>query len=264
MADLAVDLTIISEQHLVIILTSGVKISIVASDGPNFSLPANALFLLTKRSEVKLIAADKALIPKLEFDQVIIIELSALNFDQEMVVQVIRDILEEGGVKLAGKSESLVVPTNLEKSIRRALKDVFRVLAVFKIKTTKVKHQSPKAQHRFNKALVNHPFFVDKDGSKATVYWQKRDEMLIKAGATMIQEVPLLQNGKEGFQVKFAKTLRAEQASKWDPQRYVTTEDIVLKSVNEVGHFLYFAGSNSWLELIDADGKSIHELTVVK
>jgi hypothetical protein len=43
----------------------------------------------------------------------------------------------------------------------------------------------------------------------------------------------------------------------------VTTEDVVLKSVNEVGHFLYYAGTNSWLVLKDKDGKTIDEWTVV-
>ena len=45
---------------------------------------------------------------------------------------------------------------------------------------------------------------------------------------------------------------------------FVTTEDIVLKSVNEVGLFLYFAGTNSWLELVDENGKTLNEWTVVE
>ena len=43
----------------------------------------------------------------------------------------------------------------------------------------------------------------------------------------------------------------------------LSTEDIILRSVNEIGHFLYFAGTNSWLEMFDDQGRSIHELTVV-
>ncbi|MFD1900942.1 hypothetical protein GQR36_14845 [Enterococcus termitis] len=47
-------------------------------------------------------------------------------------------------------------------------------------------------------------------------------------------------------------------------KNYVTTDDIILKSVNEVGLFLYFGGTNSWLELTDKDGKTINEWTVVE
>ncbi|OJG34366.1 hypothetical protein [Enterococcus cecorum] len=56
--------------------------------------------------------------------------------------------------------------------------------------------------------------------------------------------------------------MRQEQADKIKDN--VTTEDIILKSVNEVGHFLYFAGTNSWLVLKDENGKTIDEYSVVK
>ena len=45
---------------------------------------------------------------------------------------------------------------------------------------------------------------------------------------------------------------------------YVTTDNVILKSVNEVGHFLYFAGTNSWMILKDKDGKTIHEYSTVE
>lgn len=41
-------------------------------------------------------------------------------------------------------------------------------------------------------------------------------------------------------------------------------EDIVLKSVNEVGLFFYFVGINSWLELVDENGKILNEWIVVE
>jgi hypothetical protein len=56
--------------------------------------------------------------------------------------------------------------------------------------------------------------------------------------------------------------LRSEHAD--DIQDFVTTRDIVLKSVNEVGLFLYFGGINSWLVLKDEAGKSINDWTIVK
>ncbi|MGF2384722.1 hypothetical protein [Lentilactobacillus otakiensis] len=119
-----------------------------------------------------------------------------------------------------------------------------------------------KPRHKFTKQVSQIPFHVDHDGAKATVYWQKRNEMLIKAGAVMKPQPDLNKDGSVGFSAKFALKLRSEHTDSF--QNFVTTKDIVLKSVNEVGLFLYFAGTNSWLVLKDDDGKSIDEWTVVK
>ncbi|GMA45249.1 hypothetical protein GCM10025853_27060 [Tetragenococcus halophilus subsp. halophilus DSM 20339] len=56
--------------------------------------------------------------------------------------------------------------------------------------------------------------------------------------------------------------LRDEQKDKI--QNFITTEDIILKSVNEVGLFLYFGGTNSWLVLKDNNGQTIDEWSKVK
>ncbi|MGL5042103.1 MAG: hypothetical protein ACRC6X_03240 [Culicoidibacterales bacterium] len=45
---------------------------------------------------------------------------------------------------------------------------------------------------------------------------------------------------------------------------FETTADIRLKSVNEVGLFLYFGCLNSWLKLKDSSGKTIDEWTRVE
>lgn len=116
--------------------------------------------------------------------------------------------------------------------------------------------------HRFTSQISQIPFYIEHDGAKATVYWQKRNEMLIKAGAVMKPKPTLNKDGSLGFSAKFALKLRSDHEG--DFKDFVTTKDIVLKSVNEVGLFLYFAGTNSWLVLRDADGKSINEWTVVE
>ncbi|CAH0416029.1 hypothetical protein KAR50_06370 [Periweissella fabaria] len=119
-----------------------------------------------------------------------------------------------------------------------------------------------KPQHRWQKALSTIPFYVDYAGVTATVYWQKRNEMRLVAGATLVPEAPLNQDGSLGFSARFANTLRAEQAAAISD--YQTTQDIILKSPNEVGHFLYFAGTNSWLVLQDANGRTLDDWSVVK
>lgn len=119
-----------------------------------------------------------------------------------------------------------------------------------------------KAQHRWSKELGVIEFYVRVKEAKATVVWRKRNEVVIKAGAHMMKETPLNKDGSIGFGARFALTLRREHEHQFED--FVTTEDIVLKSVNEVGHFLYFGGRNSWLELMDAGGRTIDEWTRVE
>ena len=89
--------------------------------------------------------------------------------------------------------------------------------------------------------------------------------MRLLAGAKMLpnEAAPKRADGTLGFTAKFTLNLREENQEKFDPETWTTTEDIILRSVNEIGHFLYFAGTNSWLEMFDDQGRSIHELTVV-
>ncbi len=122
---------------------------------------------------------------------------------------------------------------------------------------------SGKAQYRFTKAIAEIPFYVDYDGAKAEVQWLKRNDMVIKKGAVLKQDMPLNQDGSVGFSQKFALTLRQEHADAIGSD-FVTTADIHLKSVNEVGHLLCFAGTNSWLILKDQAGQTLSSHAIVK
>ena len=93
------------------------------------------------------------------------------------------------------------------------------------------------------------------------VIWQKRNEMLLKAGAKLTKEIPLNKDGSIGFSARLAEKLRADHADQIS--NFVTTEDLVFKSVNEIGMFLYYAGTNGWLVLKDENGKTIDEYSVV-
>ena len=61
---------------------------------------------------------------------------------------------------------------------------------------------SAKAQYRFTKAIADIPFYVDYEGAKAEVYWLKRNDMVIKKGAVLKQDMPLNQDGSVGFSQK--------------------------------------------------------------
>jgi len=119
-----------------------------------------------------------------------------------------------------------------------------------------------KPRHKYLTSLAEVPFQIDYNGSKATVYWKKRNELVVKAGATLVADAPLTKAGIIGFAGKFGLRLREEHESQLKDN--VLTEDITLRSVNEVGTFLYFAGTNSWLQLKSPEGKTLNELTIVK
>lgn len=123
------------------------------------------------------------------------------------------------------------------------------------------KKRSVKARHKWTKAVSEVEFSIDTRESIATVMWIKRNQMLIKKGATMMKTAPLNKDGSVGLSAKMGQQLRSEHENQF--KEFVTTEDIVLKSVNEVGLFLYFAGTNSWLEMVDASGKTLNEWTIV-
>lgn len=129
--------------------------------------------------------------------------------------------------------------------------------------TTLTSKKNVKTQHRFSKKLIDIPFFVDYKGASAEIFWLKRNDMLIKKGAKLITDMPLNKDGTIGFAQKFAMTLRQEQSDSINDD-FVTTADIHLKSVNEVGHFLYFAGTNSWLILKDKSGLTLDSYTAIK
>lgn len=156
--------------------------------------------------------------------------------------------------------------TGDQTELARALQEVLpEILQVFNLEAPAVKPEKPKfkgkPRHRWSKEIAEIPFYVNHNGAKAEIYWQKRNEMLIKKGATLMADPPLNKDGSLGFAAKFTLGLRRDHADSLKGNK--TTQDIVLKSVNEVGNFLYFAGTNSWLVLKDKDGKTINEYTVI-
>lgn len=116
-----------------------------------------------------------------------------------------------------------------------------------------------KVRHRWRPELAELPLRVRHEGSEATVVWEARDRLRVLAGVTLRAEPPLNRDGSLGFAARFALRLREEHADAISGAR--TTEDIVLRSVNEVGHLLYFAGTNSWLVLRDDAGRTLDELS---
>lgn len=143
----------------------------------------------------------------------------------------------ERGIFKKDPMETVKIPGNQRKTIeafRNLVLTVLNGLGFRSVFDPKKKFKG-KPRHKFTKQISEIPFYVDHESAKATVYWQKRNEMLIKAGAVMKAEPDLNQDGSLGFSAKFAQKLRSEHADSF--QNFVTTKDIILKSVNEVASF---------------------------
>ena len=111
--------------------------------------------------------------------------------------------------------------------------------------------------HKWSKEVSDIEFtFTDRESS-GTAIWQRRKELLLKAGAVLTPEPQLNKDGTLNFSAKVAKTLRADHMDKI--KNGVTTEDIIFPSPNELGIFLRFGGDNTWLSLKDKDGKTLHD-----
>jgi len=116
--------------------------------------------------------------------------------------------------------------------------------------------------HKWRAELSDIEFtFKDRD-SEGKVLWQRRKELLLKAGARLTPDPQLNKDGTLNFSAKVAKTLRADHADKIKDG--VTTEDIVFPSPNELGIFLRFGGENTWESLKDKDGKSLNDWSKVE
>ena len=114
-----------------------------------------------------------------------------------------------------------------------------------------------KDTHKWNKNLPEIEFTFTDWGSEGKVFWIKRKELLLKAGAKLTVEPQLNKDGTLNFSAKVANALRADHADKI--KNGITTEDIIFPSPNELGIFLRYGGENTWLSLKDKDGKTLND-----
>lgn len=165
-------------------------------------------------------------------------------------------------VKLPRRFKEEPIPSNMQKLITEFVQRQIFIINRFgrdHLLVKAPKRKPAKTQHRWSAAVSVVPFYVETPDSKAEIQWIKRNEMVIRAGATMKKEAPLNKDSSLGFSAKMGQKVRDDHQDAFE--NYVTKKDITLKSVNEVSLFLYFAGTNSWLKFKDADGKTIDEWT---
>ena len=251
----------INEEKVIIdLIDNGGQVLLV--DSEKISDSVKAVYIFYKNRQIE--AVSLGLIQNLKFDKYVQITPS-WDIDVNYLAEALIENFNSRGYSFDDLAK---IPAKSKKPVFEYADKIILILDKFNLnfepadKKTPAKKKPAKAQHRFDKTLTDMPFYVDYEGARAEVYWIKRNEMLIKKGAVMKKEPPLNKDGSLGFSARFGIQLREENSSAY--RDFVTTEDIILKSVNEVGLFLYFGGTNSWLHLKNKEGQTIDELTIVK
>ena len=107
-----------------------------------------------------MIANDLELIPKLEFDKVVILNMAAYDLELEYLTQYLVNLAEEAGIILRDKAEPIKIPSNIEKACAISADEFLTALTAFGIKLEKKKAFSPKAQHRWKKDFLKLNFLL--------------------------------------------------------------------------------------------------------
>ncbi|AEV95571.1 hypothetical protein [Pediococcus claussenii] len=249
---MAIELNVIIDGQTIKAMTKNLTISI----GEKVE---GAIFLVTKNR--KLLEVTETMPNLLESETVVAIQ-DKKQLEKKYLIRGIIEKAKESRVKLRSYKEEGVIPANFVNLVNQEVTQIITILNSFGYELFSKKKVGAKASHRWSKEISEIPFFVDSYGSKATIYWKKRNEMLILSGAKLREDIPLNKDGSLGFAARLGEKLRADHES--ELKKLSTTVDITFKSVNEVGLFLYFGGTNGWLELKDKNNKTIDEYTIVK
>lgn len=94
----------LSDFGLEIHLPSEARLLLLEQNNARFDLNNDELFFLLKKGQIKMIANDLELIPKLEFDKVVILNVKAYELDANYLTQYLVNLAEEAGINLRDKA----------------------------------------------------------------------------------------------------------------------------------------------------------------
>lgn len=132
---------------------------------------------------------------------------------------------QKNALKTTGLFEEQKIAANHYPVVAKYQELLFTLLTTFGYENQKIKAKPAKAQHRWSKKVSEITFYIDYNGAKGEVIWQKRNEMRLLAGATLTQEMPLNKDGSIGFSARLTEKLRADYADKISegkPQRILS------------------------------------------
>lgn len=228
------------------------------------------LYILLKDKNIKYITKTLEEITDKKLDKLIAITVPN-DINLEYLEYSFLQDTKENKVKLINKP-IIKEPKIEEKQIKDTIEYKNKVLFVlekfgyelFKVKENneETKTTSVKARHRWTKEISKIIFTAKSKGGEGKAIWQSRDKLILLSGAKLVEDPQLNKDGTINYSAQFAEKVRTDHADKI--VKYVTTEDIIFPSPNILGIFLFYGGQNTWLELIDDNGKTLDEWSRVE
>lgn len=241
----------------------------------------NILFLLSDNKIKKVYkSTDKIIFKNPKIDKVIIISVPS-KIDIENLEYAFLKEAFENNIKLENGFEGKFIENELsnksnfweeqEYDINEYKDKVLVILQRFgynilkeenKAKLTDTKAPNLKARHKWSKEVSNIKFTAKLRGGEGCAIWKSKDELVLLAGAKLVKDPQLNKDGSVNFSAQLTEKFRLDYADKIVDN--ITTEDIIFKSPNQLGIFLFYGGQNTWQELKDSSGKSLDEWSVIK
>ena len=241
----------------------------------------NILFLLSENN-IKYIykSIDDYTIKNHKIDKAIVISVPSNINIEELEYAFFKEAFEnnikiENGFEDKFKEDEILNKTKLSKEQESDINEykdkVLVILQRFGYDLLKVENRAKlidkkppiaKPRHKWTKEISNIKFTAKLRGGEGTAIWKSKNELVLLSGAKLVKNPQLNKDGSINFSAQFAEKFRLDYEDKILDN--VTTEDIIFKSPNQLGIFLFFGGQNTWEELKDSTGKSLNDWSVVK
>lgn len=215
---------------------------------------------------------DADLFKKIKFDKIIAISVPN-NLDVDCLEYVFLKEALQNNVELKhiGEINELEFSKLQEINLNGYKDKVLVILQSFGLNGFKVQNKAKlidakapnlKARHKWSKEVSNIKFTAKLRGGEGCAIWKSKDELVLLSGAKLVKDPQLNKDGSVNFSAQLAEKFRLDYADKIVDN--ITTEDIIFKSPNQLGIFLFYGGQNTWQELKDSNGKSLDEWSVIK
>ncbi|MDF2865850.1 MAG: hypothetical protein K0R72_668 [Clostridia bacterium] len=234
----------------------------------NFKISKSTLYFLLKDNVVSYIGQGKNNFSQEDqkFDKVIKVEVPSY-VDLEYLEYIFIEEAIQKKIELINKQKSSEPKIwKSQKSDVDAYKDkVLFILKNFELDIFKSQNNTKssskenfsKPRHKWTKEISQILFTAKSIGGEGKAIWRSKDELVLLSGAKLTVNPQMNKDGSMNYSAQFAQKLRTDHLDKIVDN--YTTVDIVFKSPNQLGMFLFFGGQNTWAELKDSNGKSLDD-----
>ncbi len=225
------------------------------------------IYLLMKEKQILNICdSTEKISAKYKYDCVI-----TINTQTEINLQYLKYILVEQSMKIEIKVDNKIlkeveIQENKIDSVNEYKNKIMFILKkfgynLFEINDSNAEKEEKtpqgKTRHKWTKEISKIKFYLNSKGGEGEAIWQKKDELVLLAGAKLVETPQTNKDGKINYSAKFAQKIRNDHSDKIVNNK--TTEDIIFDSPNMLGMFLFFGGQNTWQELKDENGKTLDD-----